>query len=128
MSLTPRIHAISWFEMAVVDFDRALRFYSTILGTSLTEVSVGDARVAMFPSDPATGIGGSFTVLPGVQPGFAGTLIYLNVDGELAAVLERIPAAGGKVIRPPVSLGEQGATAVIADTEGNIVGLHSTTT
>lgn len=125
MSPTPRKDALNWFEIAVNDFDRARRFYSEILGVVLTEVNAGGTRMALFPHTPESGVGGTLTQIPETRPGLAGTIIYLNVDGDLDGVLERIPAAGGRILRPRSPIGEQGAIAVFMDPEGNVVGLHS---
>ncbi len=120
-----RKNAISWFELAALDFKRAVGFYGTVLDIELEDVSSGSHHLALFPCDPDSGVGGSISAAPEVVPAFGGTLVYLDVDGELDAVLARIPSAGGKVLRPRSSLGDQGAIAVFSDTEGNIVGLHS---
>lgn len=125
MPIKPGKDAINWFEIAVNDFDRALRFYGEILGVRLTEVAAGGTRMGIFPYDSERGVGGTITQVPQARPGLGGTILYLNVDGDLDGVLERIPGAGGKVLRPRSPIGEQGAIAVFADPEGNVVGLHS---
>ena len=127
MPTKPRKDALNWFEIAVNHFDQALRFYGEILGEPLVEVLAGGTRMALFPHDPESGVGGTLTHVPQGRPGLGGTIIYLNVDGDLDAVLERIPAAGGRVLRPRSGIGEQGAIAVFSDPEGNVVGLHSLT-
>jgi predicted enzyme related to lactoylglutathione lyase len=40
-------------------------------------------------------------------------------------VLQRIPKAGGTVVKPKFSIGQHGFIALFKDTEGNVVGLHS---
>ncbi len=45
----------------------------------------------------------------------------------LDAVLERIPQAGGRVLRGRMPIPPHGFIGFIQDTEGNSVGLHSTT-
>ncbi|MEW6307385.1 MAG: hypothetical protein AB1705_28365 [Verrucomicrobiota bacterium] len=52
-------------------------------------------------------------------------MIYLNVEGDLDGVLQRIPGAGGSIVKPRTSIGEHGFIAILKDTEGNVVGLHS---
>jgi predicted enzyme related to lactoylglutathione lyase len=81
--------------------------------------------MGMFPFDQQNGIGGCITKMDGVSAGQGGTLVYLNVEGDLDEVLKRIPAAGGSVIKPRTSIGEHGFIAIFKDTEGNGVGLHS---
>ena len=37
----------------------------------------------------------------------------------------RVKAAGGKVVKSKVSLGDYGAMVLACDTEGNTIGIHS---
>ena len=37
----------------------------------------------------------------------------------------RVEAAGGKVFKPKFAIGQYGHSAIIVDTEGNMIGLHS---
>jgi hypothetical protein len=53
-----------------------------------------------------------------------GTLVYFVTD-EINSELDRVQAAGGKIIRPKQSIGEFGFIALVEDTEGNMIGLHS---
>lgn len=125
MSKATRKDALNWFELYVNDFDRAKRFYESVLETSLQTFEMENCRMGMFPHEQKNGIGGSITKMNGISPGQGGTLIYLNVEGDLDGVLKRIPGAGGAVIKPRTSIGEHGFIAVFKDTEGNNVGLHS---
>src|SRR5262245_8847922 len=133
--MTTKMNALNWFELYVTDFARARRFYETILKTPLQDPQTGSCeegakegcQMAMFPFDMANGVGGSITKMKDITPGAGGTIVYLNVEGDLDGVLKRIPAAGGSVVRPRFSIGEHGFIALIKDTEGNCVGLHSMT-
>jgi predicted enzyme related to lactoylglutathione lyase len=126
MSKATRKDAVNWFELFVADFDRAKRFYETVLQASLQEVGMANCRMAMFPYDNTNGVGGSITKgSEAASPGQGGTLVYLNVEGDLDAVLKRIPSAGGSVTKARTSIGEHGFIAIFKDTEGNSVGLHS---
>lgn len=131
--MTARKDALNWFELYVTDFDRAKRFYETILNAPLQDVPTENcesaqkdwSRMAIFPHDNMNGVGGSITQMNGIAPGAGGTVIYLNVEGDLDGVLKRIPTAGGSVVKPRTSIGEHGFIAIFKDTEGNCVGLHS---
>lgn len=120
-----RESALNWFEIYVADFDRAKTFYETILNTSLRLNSVGAFQMGIFPCDPEKGIGGAITKMEGYNPGPGGTIVYLNVEGDLDDVLSRIPTAGGKVIRPRMDIAPHGFIGIFEDSEGNVVGLHS---
>ncbi len=59
------------------------------------------------------------------KPSSDGALLYLNVNGRLDAVVDRIAQAGGEILVPKMDIGEPGFIALFRDTEGNVVGLHS---
>lgn len=123
---TTKTNALSWFEIYAADFDRARKFYETILDEPLTLSDMPGGKMAIFAFDQENGIGGAITVVEGCTPGGSGgTIVYLNVDGKLDAVLERIPAAGGKVLRGRMAIPPHGFIAFFQDSEGNSVGLHS---
>lgn len=121
--------AVNWFEIPATDIERASRFYSTILDTELVEMSETPTfKGAMFPSDMENGeIGGSVSQAEGLVPSANGTLVYLNANPDLQPVLDRVEAAGGKIVRTKTKVGMEGGGyyAVFKDTEGNMVGLHS---
>lgn len=131
--MTTKKDALNWFELYVTDFARAKRFYEAILKTPLQDAqmenggtaSAEQCQMAMFPYDNTKGVGGSITKRQEVTPGAGGTIIYLNVEGDLDGVIKRIPTAGGSVLKPKTSIGEHGFIATFKDTEGNCVGLHS---
>ncbi len=118
-------NALNWFEIFTNDLDNAADFYGTILNAELAPSSMECCRMAIFPCDPDKGVGGALTQMEGCSPGPGGTLIYLNVEGDLDGVLARIPAAGGKVIRPRMDIAPHGFIGIFSDPEGNVVGLHS---
>lgn len=117
-------NALNWFEIFTNDLAKATKFYGTILNTELTSPSEG-CNMAIFPCDPDKGVGGSITRMDGREPGQGGTIIYLNVEGDLDGVLSRIPSAGGKVLKERFDISPHGFIGVFSDPEGNVVGLHS---
>ncbi|UYQ92031.1 VOC family protein [Chitinophaga horti] len=121
-------NAISWFEIPVNDFSRAKRFYTTILNCEMQEMEMGSDRLALFPYDAERGIGGAIVQGPDYLPSQRGSLVYLNAGADLSDVLNRVPAAGGKIELDKKLISEQadmGYYAVFQDTEGNRVALHS---
>ncbi|MBO9562261.1 MAG: VOC family protein [Niastella sp.] len=121
--------AISWFELPAVDLDRAQKFYEAIFETQLIPMDTPNVQMRMFPvADMMTGIGGAICKAEGFYKPSAtdGPLIYLNGNPDVQNVLNRIEAAGGKVVVPKTEISpEYGFMAVFIDTEGNRVGLHS---
>jgi predicted enzyme related to lactoylglutathione lyase len=61
------------------------------------------------------------------QPSLTGPLIYLSVDGRLNQAVAAVAAQGGTVQVPPHPIGTYGYRAVIVDSEGNRIALHSST-
>jgi predicted enzyme related to lactoylglutathione lyase len=123
-------HAINWFEIPVADFDRAKKFYETIMATTMPEKTVGNTRIAFFQYDRSEdGRGGAIVYDPEFyMPSANGTLIYLNCEPDVQKVLDRVENAGGKILQnnTPVDLTQDlGNWALIMDSEGNRIALHS---
>lgn len=123
--------ALHWFEIPVVDIQRAVAFYERVLGVSIQVIDMTaqmGSMIGMLPN--RGGVGGALVQNSqhGYVPSQAGTLVYLIVDGDLSQVVARIEPAGGQVLLPKTALGEGaggGYTAWMADSEGNRVGLFS---
>jgi predicted enzyme related to lactoylglutathione lyase len=122
-----RKDAIAWFEIPVSDMRRATAFYETILGIKLNPFQVpgGGPLLAMFPADG--GINGALAQHEGFYtPSLHGVLIYLNANPDVQQALDRVEAAGGKVIVPKTRISDEyGDMAVIQDSEGNRIALHN---
>jgi predicted enzyme related to lactoylglutathione lyase len=122
-------NAISWFEIPTNDLERAAKFYETIFETSLIPLDVQNLRMRMFPiENPMAGIGGALCYNKEFyKPSSTeGPLIYLNANPDVQKVLDKIEAAGGKILVPKTQISpEYGYMAVFIDTEGNRIALHS---
>jgi predicted enzyme related to lactoylglutathione lyase len=122
-----RRDAIAWFEIPVLDMPRARKFYETVLSTTLNEFQVpgGGPLMAMFPMDG--GVNGALVCMPSFYtPSHHGPLIYLNANPDVQLALNKVPAAGGKVLVPKTMITEEyGYMAVMEDTEGNRIALHN---
>ncbi len=116
---------INWFSIPCAKFDRAVKFYSTILDIEMMcDKDPGGNQIAFFFS-PTDGIAGAINADPNLKPGSEGTRIYLNAEGILDDVLGGVGAAGGKVTLPRTEIPNWGWIGMIEDTEGNTVGFHS---
>jgi uncharacterized protein len=122
-------NAISWFEIGTTDLDRATKFYETIFGVKLFPMDLPNIKMRMFPlDDMMKGIGGALVDSGGFHKPSAtdGPLVYLNGNPDLQNVLDKVEAAGGSIMVPKTEISpEYGFMAVIIDTEGNRIGLHS---
>lgn len=123
-------NAINWFEIYTSDFNRAKKFYSEVFQCELTDLLTDSDRhpnmqYATFPSDEnAAGASGALVRMDEAKPGIGGTLVYFATE-EINDELGRVEAAGGKIIRPKLDIGEFGFIALVEDTEGNMIGLFS---
>lgn len=122
-------NAISWFEIPATDLTRATKFYETIFSTSLIAMDMPNIRMRLFPiEDMQNGIGGAVVDSGGFhKPSITdGPLIYLNANPDVQNILSKVAAAGGKIVVPKTEISEAfGYMAIIIDTEGNRIGLHS---
>jgi hypothetical protein len=116
--------ALSWFEIPVVDMERAMKFYEGVLDTRLRRENFFGTDNAVFKTEQP-GVGGALIRQEKVRPQADGTLVYLNLNGQLDAALGRVQGAGGAVLLPKTSIGDMGDIAIIRDSEGNRVGFHS---
>jgi predicted enzyme related to lactoylglutathione lyase len=123
--MTVQRHAVHWFEIPVTDFERARRFYSTLFDFDMPERAMGPNRMGFFLHDRG-GIGGAILEGPGYAPSEVGARVYLAAEPDLAPVLARVEPAGGAVLMPKTEVAPGlGFFALLRDTEGNVVALHS---
>jgi predicted enzyme related to lactoylglutathione lyase len=116
-------NAVSWFEIPTADFERAIRFYNTILGINLVGVDVEAIKLASFPAE--NGVGGALVYHENYVPSFNGTTVYLTVEGDIDQTLAKIEELGGTVVISKTPLHTGGFFAQFTDSEGNRVGLMS---
>lgn len=118
-------NAINWFEIPALNFDRARKFYESVLGITMMLPFEG-MKYAMFPADMQKGeIGGGLVEEQGYEPSPNGAVIYLNGGEDLDVPLSRVEAAGGTIVMPKRSIGANGFMAMFLDTEGNKLAFHS---
>ncbi len=116
---------INWFDIPATDFERAVKFYETILDIRLMQENMLGARMAIFPANPGEATG-AVMARDGVAPATGGTTIYLKAGPDLGIALARVQMAGGNVLHPKTFIKEgMGYFGLLLDTEGNSVGLHS---
>ena len=118
---------VGWFELYVNDMPRARHFYEQALGVTLSPLDGSGLEVELwaFPGGPDLGgASGALVRMAGVNPGGGGTLVYFSCD-DCADTAARAAAAGGHIHRPKFAIGPYGFIALVSDTEGNLIGLHS---
>jgi uncharacterized protein len=123
-----RPNPINWFEIYVQDIARAKQFYESVFKVKLEKLEDPnedpDMEMWTFPmSMEGPGASGALVKMTGAPSGGSGTLVYFNCD-DVATEEGRVAAAGGKVYKPKMSIGQYGFMALVLDTEGNMIGLH----
>ena len=119
--------AINWFQIPATNIARARSFYETICDLSLEKLDTPNMEMWAFPADWRSGeVGGALVEGEGAVPSATGTAVFLNGNPDLQVVLDRVEGAGGTILMPKTAIGmDAGYFAMITDTEGNTVGLHS---
>jgi predicted enzyme related to lactoylglutathione lyase len=122
-------NVVGWFEIPVLNMERAIRFYEKIFDFKLARQKVGNLEMAWFPwVDDAIGASGSLVLNKELyKPSKDGVLIYFTAQsGDVFVELSRVKDAGGKVLVPKTLITDDiGYMAIIEDTEGNRIALHS---
>ncbi len=131
MSTPTTRNPVGWFEIYVNDMPRAKAFYEAVFATTLTPLgnpTADDANLEMlqFPGGgpEGYGCGGALCKMDGCPAGGGGTLVYFSCE-DCSVEAGRVAAAGGQVYKEKFGIGEYGFIAIVADTEGNTIGLHS---
>ena len=117
---------IVWYDIPAVDLDRAIQFYSAVLGAPVVKEVVGDVALGWLPTEDGGRMGCVCTV-PGFTPSPHGVMIYFGVNGRLRSAVAAVQANGGTVQSDVHSIGSYGFRAEVLDSEGNCLALHSET-
>lgn len=120
-----RGNAISWFEIYVQDISRAKAFYEIVFETRLQKLTDANPELWAFPGDVNTyGCNGALAFVPGFPSGGNSVIVYFACE-DCAVQAARAANAGGSIVREKMSIGPHGFIALVRDTEGTLIGLHS---
>lgn len=112
-----------WFDIPVVDLARAVKFYQAVLAIEVSVHEVEGFSFGVLSHDE--GNGGCLVPKPEEVGRDSGILLYLNVHGRIQAAFAQAKALGAEVLEPVHSIGPHGFRALIRDSEGNRIALHS---
>lgn len=115
---------VVWVDIPMVDLERAIRFYSEVLGAPVQREEFPGMTIGILPHGEGE-VGGCLFRKADDKPSAQGPLLYLNVQGRLDDAVEAAERNGGKVLLPRQPIGPHGFRAIILDSEGNRVALHS---
>ncbi len=120
---------VSWFEIYVKDMPRAKAFYEAVLAVKLQKLEATAGGISEMWSLPmhreAPGAAGALVRMEGGPAGGGASTIVYFVTDDCTTELARVVPNGGSVKKPKVAIGPHGFIALIQDTEGNVIGLHS---
>lgn len=124
-------NVVGWFEIYVDDMKRARAFYEAVFEAKLESLAPegseapGGLEMWAFTGDPnAGGAAGAIVKMEGCKAGGNSTIVYFSC-ADCAVEAARAAANGGRIFKDKFSIGQYGHIALVEDTEGNIIGLHS---
>ncbi|HZA96513.1 MAG TPA: VOC family protein [Burkholderiaceae bacterium] len=116
---------VGWFEIYVQDMNRAKTFYESVFKTEFQKLDSPGVEMWAFPMQPeANGAPGALIRMEGFPSGGNSTIVYF-VCQDCSVEAKRASTQGGKICKEKFSIGPYGFIALVTDTEGNMIGLHS---
>jgi predicted enzyme related to lactoylglutathione lyase len=122
MTETNTVNRAVWFDIPVADLDRAIRFYTAVLGIEVHREAFENYHFAVM--EHGGGNGGCLIIDPGAVSR-AGILVYLNTEGRIDDAVAEVERHGGQILQTTHSIGPHGYRAIVLDSEGNRIALHS---
>lgn len=123
-----KMNPVAWFEIYVNDLSRAQKFYEEVFQMQMFPLpSPTEDKIEMiaFPYEmESEATSGALVKMEGFEAGSSATIIYFASE-DCITEESRVEAAGGKIFKPKMSIGEYGFISLLVDTEGNMIGLHS---
>ncbi len=122
---TDRNERVGWVDIPVGDVQRAAQFYAAVLAIEVSMETFGEHTMGILQHGP--GNGGCLVKPMNADwvPSQSGVLIYLGVEGRIHDAVAQVTQHGGQVLEAVNPIGPHGFRAVIVDSEGNRVALHS---
>ena len=113
---------VAWVEIPSADFERAVKFYSSVFKLDLAPIDCGNGeKMACFPTGE-----GAIVQSPHAQPSENGAIVSFTVPDSIEAAISRIEQGNGKVVIPKTKIEAEGMGyfAVCTDSENNKIGLY----
>jgi uncharacterized protein len=112
---------IVWVDIPVVDLDRAVAFYSAVLGSAVTKEEHPGMSIGLLSHGH---VSGCLHHSDSDRPSDQGPLLYLNCSGRLDNAVAAVVPNGGKVLQSKHAIGSHGFRGMALDSEGNRIALH----
>lgn len=119
------LNPVCWFDIHVSNLESAKKFYETVFDIQLTDLPPAWGKQSTFPfAEQGPNATGALVETENVK-GSANTTVIYFASEDCTTEQIRVEAAGGKVIKPKVPIGEFGYISLFSDLDGNTIGLHS---
>jgi uncharacterized protein len=118
------LNTVCWADIPVKNLDRAIAFYAALLGSAVSKEGEGEFTFGLLPHSEQNA-SGCLVEMEDNEPAQKGPLVYLSVEGRIDAAVAEVERNNGKVVSAKHSIGPHGFRAIIIDSEGNKIALHS---
>ena len=119
-------NSVGWFEIYVDDMRRAKAFYESVFDVQLSKLEGAlGLKMWAFPMQPDNyGAPGALVHMPGFGAGSNSVIVYFSCV-DCSVEVAKAKKSGGRIEREKMTIGQNGYIALVVDTEGNMIGLHS---
>ena len=114
-----------WFDIPVADLDRAAAFYAAVLDVKVAKEQSDGFSFCIL--DHKEGNGGCLIENSSEISADKGILVYMNVNNRIRDAIKQVSAQGGRILREIHAIGPYGFRAIVLDSVGNRIALHSST-
>ena len=119
------LNPVCWFDIHVSNLKSAKKFYETVLDIKLTDLPPEWGKQSTFPfEEQGINATGALVETEGISSNGNNTVIYFASE-DCTTEQSKVESAGGKIIKPKMSIGEFGYISLFSDLDGNTIGLHS---
>ena len=121
--MTNQSNPVVYFEIPVIDIDRAIRFYKAVFHFNFEKDNIDNNEMALFPfAHENAGISGALAKGEIYKPTKDGVLIYFKTE-NIDETLKLVTSNGGQILYSKTDNGI-GLVAEFEDTEGNRIALY----
>ncbi len=105
--------------------ERAIALYEEVFEVKLSKIETPEMEIWAFPMhQDVYGASGALVKMPGAPIRGNSVLVYFSC-ADCANEASKATKFGGRVQKEKMSIGQYGYIAIVVDTEGNMIGLHS---
>jgi len=107
------VNTVCWADIPVRNLDRAIAFYSAVLGAEVTREGEGDFIFGLLPHSEQNA-SGCLVEMENNSPAQNGPLVYLSVEGRLDAAISQTEKHGGKIVTAKHEMGLTASARLLA--------------